>query len=154
MISTKDLANMSVQDLANAAETRHQELTQIYQAMAAKVSKKSNGGAFLKDNNIVSADYYLNVAKNHPEILAATFDVTHFEESIQFFKASREMKIQERDSSVLLKIPRDTAAQECCWGISYIRRRVKELEDNLIFKSILQNEPKPREPYKRMNSKI
>jgi hypothetical protein len=154
MISIKDLANMSVQDLAKAAETRQQELAQIYQAMAAKVTPKTAGKAFLKGNNIVSADYYLNVAKNHPEILSSTFDVNDFENSILFFKTSSDMKIQEANTAVLLKTPRDQASQICCWAISYIRKRVKELEADPIFKLILQNEPNPREPYKRTPSKI
>ena len=79
MISTKDLANMSVLDLAQMIETRRQETVLIYQAIAAKITKKSLGTAFLKANKLASAEYYLQVAKDHPEILAPTFDVNHFE---------------------------------------------------------------------------
>jgi hypothetical protein len=145
MISTKDLTNMSVQDLAKAIEAHRQEMVQLYQAMATKVTKQSSGTAFLKDNNLVTAEYYLKVAKDHPEILSATFDVNHFEAVILFFKTASDMKIQEDNMAVLLKTPRNSASQDCFWSISYVRRRVKELNDDPIFKLILQKEPNPRE---------
>jgi hypothetical protein len=149
MISTKDLANMSVLDLAQMIETRRQETVLIYQAIAAKITKKSLGTAFLKANKLASAEYYLQVAKDHPEILAPTFDVNHFEEVILFFKTMQDTMLQDGNTAVILKAPRDSASQDCFWSVSYIRRRVQELQANPIFKLILQKEPNPRESYTR-----
>jgi hypothetical protein len=56
---------------------------------------------------------------------------------------------QENNTSVILKKPRDNASQDCFWSISYVRRRVQELEENPVFKLILQKEPNPRESYTR-----
>jgi hypothetical protein len=39
--------------------------------MAAKVVKQSSGSKFLKENNLVTAEYWLKVAKEHPDILSA-----------------------------------------------------------------------------------
>ncbi|MEY4935043.1 MAG: hypothetical protein RIS64_1402 [Bacteroidota bacterium] len=75
MISSKEMANMSIEQLAQAIETHHQELTLLYQAMANKISKETVGEKSLKDDNVFVAEYWLRVAKDHPEILSADFDI-------------------------------------------------------------------------------
>jgi hypothetical protein len=144
---TKDWANRSVQDLAVAIETHHQEMYLLYQAMAAKMSKQTIGEAFLSDDNIVVAEYWLKVAKDYPKILSLDFDVNSFEERYLFFKNVVNIATQNENIAVLLKTARDNASKDCSWNVSYVRRRVKELELNPVFKLILQKAPNPREPY-------
>jgi hypothetical protein len=147
MISTKELASMSVQALATAIETHHHEMALLYQAMAAKMAKQTVGEAFLSDENIVVAEYWLKVAKEYPKILSGDFDVNCFEEKTIFFKSIVGITAQNEKTAVLLKSARDNASKDCSWHVSYVRRRVKELELNPIFKLILQKAPNPREPY-------
>ncbi|MEN9610148.1 MAG: hypothetical protein RLZZ628_962 [Bacteroidota bacterium] len=154
MISNQDLASMSVQALATAIETHHQEMALLYQAMAAKMSKQTVGEAFLSDDNIVVAEYWLKVAKEYPKILSVDFDVNGFEERTIFFKSIVSIMAQNENTAVLLKSARDNASKDCSWNVSYVRRRVKELEFNPIFKLILQKAPNPRESYAKTTSDI
>ncbi len=145
MISTKELASMSVQALAAAIETHHQEMALLYEAMSAKMSKQTVGEAFLSDENINIAEYWLKVAKDYPKILSMDFDVPSYEEKVIFFKSVVSVAAQNQNTAVLLKAARDNASKDCFWNASYVRRRVKELEFNPIFKLILQKAPNPRE---------
>jgi hypothetical protein len=153
MISSKEMAHMNVEQLAQAIETHHQELALLYQAMANKISKKTVGEKFLKDDDTASAEYWFKVGKDHPEILSADFKMNHFEESLLSFKTVVDIKVQNENGTVILKAPRDNSSTDCSWYISYIRRRVKELEYNPIFKLILQREPNPRQSKVRQSSK-
>jgi hypothetical protein len=146
MISSTEVANMSVEQLTRAIETHHQELFLLYQAMANKISKKTVGEKSLKDDNTVAAEYWLKVGKEHPEMLASDFNINHFEEALLSFKSVVDIKIQNENATVILKTPRNSVSTDCSWYISYIRRRVKELEYNPIFKLILQREPNARQP--------
>ncbi len=154
MISTKELASMSVSDLAQMIETRRQETVLIYQVLAAKMTKKSSGTAFLKANKLASAEYYLQVAQEHPEILAPTFDVNHMEAGIRFFKTANETMVQDKQTTVILKKPCDGASQDSYWSVSYVRKRVQESAENPIFKMILQNEPNPRKSFSKSVPKL
>jgi hypothetical protein len=145
MIATKDLASMSVQALATAIETHHNEMALLYQAMADKMAKQSVGEAFLSDDNIVVAEYWLKVAKDYPKILSVDFDVNSYEERVIFFKSVVNVAAQNQNTAVLLKTARDNASKDCFWNASYVRKRVKELEFNPLFKLILQKAPNPRE---------
>ncbi len=154
MISAKNLAGMSVSDLAQMIETRRQETILIYQAIAAKGIKKSSGTAFLKANKLASAEYYLQVAQEHPEILPPTFDVNHMEAGIRFFKTANETILQDKQTSVILKKPCDNASQDSYWSVSYVRKRVQEAAANPIFKMILPNEPNPRKLFSKSTPKL
>jgi hypothetical protein len=145
MISPKELASMSVQALAIAIETHHHEMALLYQAMAAKMAKQTVGEAFLSDDNMVIAEYWLKVAKDYPKILSVDFDVNSYEERVIFFKSVVNVAAQNQNTAVLLKAARDNASKDCFWNASYVRRRVKELEFNPLFKLILQKAPNPRE---------
>ena len=154
MISAKDLVGLSVSDLAEMLETRRQETVLIYQTIAAKMTKKSSGTAFIKADKLASAEYYLQIAKEHPEILAQTFDVNHMEAGIRFFKTANEIMVQDKQTTVILKKPCDEASQDAYWCVSYVRKRVQESADNPIFKMILQNEPIPRKSVSKSTPKV
>jgi hypothetical protein len=145
MLSTKDLAKMSVQDLAAAIETHHHEMALLYEAMSAKMSKQTIGEAFLSDEHLNIAEYWLKIAQDYPKILSVDFDVKRYEERVLFFKSLVNIAAQNQNTAVLLKAARDNASKDCFWNASYVRRRVKELEWNPIFKLILQKAPNPRE---------
>ena len=145
MISTKELASMSVPALAAAIETHHQEMALLYEAMAAKMSKQTVGEAFLSDEHINVAEYWLKIAKDYPKILSMDFDVNLYEERVVFFKSVVSVAAQNQNTTILLKAARDKASKDCFWNASYVRRRVKELAFNPIFKLILQKAPNPRE---------
>jgi predicted O-linked N-acetylglucosamine transferase (SPINDLY family) len=153
MISSKEMAHMNVEQLAQAIETHHQELALLYQAIANKISKETIGEKSLKDDNLFVAEYWLKVAKDHPEILAADFDTHHFEEKLLLFKTVVDVNTQNQNAIVLLKTARDNASKDCSWYISYVRKRVKELEYNPVFKLLLQKEPNQRQPTVKQASK-
>ncbi|MEN9609275.1 MAG: hypothetical protein RLZZ628_89 [Bacteroidota bacterium] len=152
MISSKDLANMSVEALAQAIETHQQELAQLYQAMSAKISKQTIGEAYLGDDKVIVAEYWLKVAKDYRNILAADYNVNDFEAATTFFKAAADVTAQHGSNAVLLKDARDAASKDCAWHISHVRKRVKELEYNPIFKLVLQREPNPRQYNLKMSA--
>lgn len=58
MISSKEMAHMSVEQLAQAIETHQQELVLLYQAMANKISKETVGEKSLKDDNVFVGEYW------------------------------------------------------------------------------------------------
>ena len=145
MISTKEWASMSVPALAAAIETHHPEMALLYEAMAAKMSKQTVGEAFLSDEHINVAEYWLKVAQDYPKILSVDFDVHRYEERVIFFKSVVSVAARNQHTAVLLKAARDNASKDCFWNASYVRRRVKELEFNPVFKLILQKAPNPRE---------
>jgi hypothetical protein len=64
-----------------------------------------------------------------------------------------DIDAENENSAVLLKTAHNNASKDCFWYISYIRRRVKELEQDPIFKLILQKEPNIRKPYSKRFSK-
>lgn len=146
MISTKDLANMSIENLTQAIETRHEELALLYQTLAAKSSKQTIGEAYLADDRVADAEYWFNVGKTHRNILAEDYNLNSFEESILFFKSAVTVTQKNSSNTMLLKTARDKASKDCAWHILHIRKRVKELKQDPIFKLILQREPNPR-PY-------
>jgi hypothetical protein len=147
MISNRDLANMSIEDLVNSIELHHQEMDVLYHALATKMSKQTDGTAFLSDDNVSAMEYWLKVAKEHPQILSAEFDVKRLEKLTLFFKSMVEISAKDESRAALLKAARDQASQDCAWFISHIRKRVKELEHNPVFKRILQKAPNPPRQY-------
>lgn len=153
MISTENLAQMSIEELAKVIKIHHQEMALLYQAMARKMSKKTIGKAFLKDEKLILAEYWFEIAKEYPKILSVNFDINRFKEIIFFFKTMIEIDIQNENSIIFLKTAHNNASKDCFWYISYIRRRVKELQKDPIFKLILQKEPISRKPYSKRFSK-
>ena len=145
MISTKELTSMSVPALAAAIETHHPEMALLYEAMSAKMSKQTVGEAFLSDEHINIAEYWLKVAQDYPKILSIDFEVNSYEERVIFFKSVVSVAAQNQNTAVLLKAARDNASKDCFWNASYVRRRVQELAFNPVFKLILQKAPNPRE---------
>jgi hypothetical protein len=147
MISNRDLANQSIETLAQMIETHHQETEQLYQALASKMTKQTEGSAFLSDDNVAAMEYWLKVAKEQPQILSAGFDLKGLESVTAFFKAVASLSADNDARIALLKTARDNASQDCAWYISHIRKRVKELESNPIFKLILQKAPNAPRQY-------
>jgi hypothetical protein len=119
----------------------------LYQALAIKMSKQTNSTAFLSDKNVSVIEYWLKVAQEHPQILSAEFDVKRLEQLTSFFKSMVEISAKDENRTALLKTARDQASQDCAWFISHIRKRVKELEHNPVFKLILQKAPNPPRQY-------
>ena len=56
MISNRDLASISLEDLVNRIDIHHQEMDVLYQTLAIKMSKQTNSTTFLSDKNVRSYD--------------------------------------------------------------------------------------------------
>jgi hypothetical protein len=147
MISNRDLATQSIEDLARMIETHHQETHLLYQALASKMKKQTEGTAFLSDEKVPAMEYWLKVAKEQPQMLSADFDLKGLETVTTFFKSVAQIAAEDDTRDALLKAARDNASQDCAWYLSHIRKRVKELEHNPIFKLILQKAPNPPRQY-------
>ena len=145
MVPNEALAKMSIQEIAQAIETHHQETTLLYEALAQKITKQTDGTKYMSDDRVDEVVYWYKVAVDHPEILASNFDSAIFNAVDVGFKTMVSVKNQEESTRVILKTPRDILSKDAAALCSMVRRRVKENESNPVFKLILQKEPRPRQ---------
>ena len=152
MASNEDLLNMSIEDLAKEIAEHQKRTTLLFQIMGNLISKKPEGEGFMKDENVNVAEYWLDVARNYPKIIAADQDMDDFANKIAFFNAIVGLKTQEEQIAEMLKSPRNIASKDCAAYVSYIRSQVQDRKSNPVFKLILDKEPSPRKPYTKKSS--
>jgi hypothetical protein len=144
MVTKEELLKMSNDELAARIAVQQQETTLMFQVMASRMTSKTKGGRFLSNDSVDIATYWLKVGIEHPEIIAAICDVNDFGTKALFFSALVGVTDRDETISNILKTPRDIASKDCYWYVSYIKKRVQELETDPIFKMILQKEPSVR----------
>jgi hypothetical protein len=153
MVSQEALLNMSNEELAKEIEAHQQRTALLFQTMANRISKKTEGEGFMKDENVNVAEYWLNVGLNNPKIIAEDVDMTDFANKTIFFNAIVAVSTQDVQISAALKTPRDIASKDCAAYSSYVRKQVQDRQSNPVFKLIMQKEPNPRKsPTKQPSS--
>ena len=144
MVSNEDLLTMSDEELTKEIAEHQKRTALLFQTMASRIFKKTKGGGFMKDENVNVAEYWLNVALNHPDIIAKDQDMVDFAGKIAFFEAIVSVTTQDAQIGVKLKTPHDIASKDCAAYTSYIRSQVQSRNSDPIFKLILDEEPSPR----------
>ncbi len=149
MVSNEDLLNLSNEDLAKEIAEQQKRLGLLFQIMGSRILKKTNGEGFMKDENVNVAEYWLDVALNHPDIIAADKNMIDFANKVIFFNTLVSVATQDAQIGVLLKTPRDVVSKDCAAYVSYIRSQVQDRKLNPVFKLILDKEPSPRKTFTR-----
>jgi hypothetical protein len=144
MVSNDDLLNLSNEDLAKEIAEHQKRLGLLFQIMGSRILKKTEGEGFMKDENINVAEYWLDVALNHPDIIAADKSMVDFAAKVIFFNTIVSVATQDAQIGILLKTPRDVVSKDCAAYVSYIRSQVQDRKSNPVFKLILDKEPSPR----------
>ena len=152
MVSNDDLLNMSNEDLAKEIAEHQKRTALLFQTMANRISKKTEGEGFMKDENVNVAEYWLDVAQNHPKIIASDQDMVDFASKVIFFNTIVSVTTQDVQIGVTLKTPHDIASKDCAAYTSYIRNQVQDRKSNPVFKLILDKEPSPRKTFTRKKS--
>ena len=145
MMSKEGLAKMSIKELSAAIDLHHQDTNALYLEMATRISKQTDSTHSMSDENVDKAIYWNKIAKEHPEILPVNFNFEGFDDASTFFETVVNIKSQREDIDIVLKNPRDIASKDCATLSSKVRRAVKELENDPVFKLISQKEPNPRQ---------
>ena len=144
MVSNDDLLNMSNEELAKEIAVHQKRTALLFQTMADRISKKTLGEGFMKDENVNVAEYWLEVAQNHPKIIAADKDMVDFANKVIFFDTIVSVTRQNDQIAEMLKLPRDIASKDCAAYTSYVRSQVQGRKENPVLKLILDEEPSPR----------
>jgi hypothetical protein len=144
MVTNEDLLNMSNTELAKEIAEHQKRTALLFQTMASRISKKTEGEGFMKDENVNVAEYWLNVAQNHPNIIAADKDMVDFANKTLFFDTIVSVATQDAQVGMTLKAPRDIASKDCMFYASYVRSQAQDRKSNPVFKLILDEEPNPR----------
>jgi hypothetical protein len=113
MLSNEDLLKMSIPETAQAIEEHHRETTALYESLASKIKKRTNGEKTMGDDKASTAEYWLKVAKEQRKILAMDFDLDGFEESVICFRFMTDLVTSNGNLSVKLKTACDTASKDC-----------------------------------------
>ena len=140
-----NVTNMSDQDIITEIDVQQKRIIALFTEVANRVQKKTNGGSFMSNDNANVAEYWLNVGKSHPELIAQICDLSDFSVKIAYFKSLISVGTQDEQIGAILKAPRDAASKDCNWYVSYIRKQVVAQQSNPVYKLILQKEPNPRQ---------
>ena len=144
MISQEALEKMTLAEITAAIKVNHDELALLNTEFAKRVTNTTDGQSFLGDDKVESAEYYLQVVKDNRQVFPMDFSVEAFETAVIAFRLMVDTTSDNEDASIILKTPRNNASQDCNAFVVAVRRRVKELNANPIFKLILDKEPHPR----------
>ncbi len=143
------LVSLSVDDLVKEIAEHQARTLELFKQLGETIEKRTEGNAFLSDDNSNAAKYWLKVAEEHPEILAAIYDAEDFRTKALAFEAINNVRKQVDDLAIVLKSPRDIISKDCCWYISYVARQAKAFQSNPVFKKIVQDAPVLREASKK-----
>ena len=143
------LVSLSVDDLVKEIAEHQARTLELFQQLSETIEKRTEGNAFLSDDNANAAKYWLKVAEEHPEILASICDVEDFKTKALAFEAINNVRKQVDNIAIVLKSPRDIISRDCYWYISYVSKQAKALQSNPIFKKIVQDAPVLREASKK-----
>ena len=144
-----NLVSLSVDDLVKEIADHQARTLELFKQLGKTIEKRTEGNSFLSDDNANAAKYWLKVAEEHPEIIAAICDVEDFRTKALAFEAINNVRRQVDDVAIVLKSPRDIISKDCYWYISYVAKQAKSLQSNPIFKKIVQDAPVLREASKK-----
>lgn len=144
MITSEELATMSIQEIAQAIAQHQKETTLLYDAMGNKNKKRTTGEKPMGDDKVANAEYWLRIANEQRRSLAMDFNMAGFEESVIIFKCMTDLVNANGSLSVKLKIARDDAAKDCFYFCSIVRKMVQDKSKDPVFALILDKEPNPR----------
>ena len=144
MISQEALEKMTLAEITAAIKVNHNDLALLNTEFAKRITKTTDGQSFLSDDKVESAEYYLQVAKDNRQVFPMDFSVEAFETAVVAFRSMVDTTSDNEDALIILKTPRNSASQDCNVFVATVRKRVRELISNPIFKLILEKEPYPR----------
>lgn len=145
MITSEVLANMSIQEIAQAIEAHHAEANVYYESLGSKITKKTEGSLNLGDEKLDVAEYWLKIAKEYRGDLPMNFDLNGFEEAVLGFKFMVDYASKNGNLTVKLKTARETASKDCRSFSAQVRKRIQELMKNPVYDLILEKEPNKRQ---------
>jgi hypothetical protein len=144
MVSNDDLLNLSNEDLAKEIAEHQKRTALLFEIVTGRISKKTDGEGFIKDENVNVAVYWLDVARDYPKIIAPDKDMADFASKTIFFSTLVSLAKQDAQIGEMLKKPRDIVSKDCAAYVSYIRKQVLDRKSDPVFKLILDEEPSPR----------
>ena len=140
----KDVTALSDAELIAEINVSQKRTGTLFVEMASRISKKTEGESFVKDENLNVAEYWLKVGLDHPSLIAPICDMDYFAQIVPYFKTLVEISTQDAQMAPILKKPHDAISKDCGWFISYIRTQVMRQQSNPIYKLIIQKEPNQR----------
>ena len=140
----KDVTALSDAELIAEINVSQKRTGTLFVEMASRISKKTEGESFVKDENLNVAEYWLKVGLDHPSLIAPICDMDYFAQIVPYFKTLVEISTQDAQMAPILKKPHDAVSKDCSWFISYIRTQVMRQQSNPIYKLIMQKEPNQR----------
>ncbi len=144
--------DLSVQDILDQLFTNQKERKGLLEQLGSKISKETDGSFFLSDENALVPKYWLDVAREHPQIIPAAVNLDDFALKAEIFEVFCNLRKNAEKISIGLKSPRDIISQDCYWYVSYITKQINMFKSDPIFKKILQDAPVIREPNKKADS--
>lgn len=149
MKTSEELLSMSIQDVAQAIEDHNKDTDILYESMASKITKKTNGVMTMNDDKVNVVEYWLKVARTQRKILSMDFDLAGFEEAYIGFKFMVDLVTDNGSLTAKLKTARDIASSDCFFFCSIVRKTVKAKEKEPVFALIVEKEPSPRQSKKK-----
>ena len=141
-----DFLKMTLAEITATIKVNHNELALLNTEFAKRVTKTTDGQSFLSDDKVESAEYYLQVVRDNRQVFPMDFSVEAFETAVIAFRLMVDTTSDNEDACIILKTPRNSASQDCNVFVVTVRKRIRELISNPIFKLILEKEPHPRKP--------
>jgi hypothetical protein len=144
MLTEAEVLNLSNEALAQEIEAHQNRTEFLFNVMANRMTSGTKGLRNLGNDSVEIAEYWLKVALKYPKIIAEICNTADFGIKAIFFRVL--VSVADKDGTIanILKTPRDVASKDCYWYVSYVRKRVQELESDPIFKMLLDKEPSPR----------
>jgi hypothetical protein len=144
MLTEAEVLNLSNEALAQEIEAHQNRTEFLFTVMASRLTSGTKGLKNLGNDSVEIAEYWLKIALKYPKIIAEICNTTDFGIKAIFFRVL--VSVADKDGTIanILKTPRNIASKDCYWYVSYIRKRVQELESDPIYKMILDKEPSPR----------
>lgn len=149
MKTSEELTTMSIQEMAQAIDEHNKDTDILYEFMATKITKKTNGVMTMNDDKVNVAEYWLKVARAQRKILSMDFDLAGFEEAYIGFKFMVDLVTENGSLTAKLKTARDMASSDCFYFCSIVRKAVKTKEKEPVYALILEKEPSPRQSKKK-----
>ena len=145
MSVNKEIVDMTDEQIISEIDVCNTRTIALYRILASRITKKTSGKGSLSSENANVAEYWLQVAKDHPHLIAAVCDVDDFAMKIPFFKSVNLVASQDEQSAKILQSPRNTLSWDLTWYISYVRKQVIVQQDDPVYKLIMQKEPNARQ---------
>lgn len=149
MLIIEELEKLGLQEVAQTIDEHHKDEDTLYEILASKITKKTEGVMTMGDENVSVAVYWLKVAKAQRQNLAMNFDIAGFEDAVTGFKFMVDLVTENGTLSTKLKTARITASSDCFFFCSIVRKMVKTKQKDPIFALILEKEPNQRQVKKK-----